>query len=155
MKQYAILAHAIKGDVRMLGADAFGELAYQHEMAGKEENRDFVEAHLQELLENFDQAREGFRMICREASGNSGEAASGSGKEVCEMISVKKLFQTVREAISCIRDFHEEKGAELIKDILKYPLAASDRRIFEDAVYAVEKEFDPDKAEALLESMIG
>lgn len=35
MEEYAILIHAVKGDSRTLGADAFGEMAYEQELNAK------------------------------------------------------------------------------------------------------------------------
>lgn len=36
MEEYAILIHAVKGDARTLGADAFGESAYEQELKAKQ-----------------------------------------------------------------------------------------------------------------------
>lgn len=41
-KQYAIVAHALKGNSLNIGASNFSKLSLQHELAGKEENADFI-----------------------------------------------------------------------------------------------------------------
>lgn len=39
---YAIVAHALKGNSLNIGAANFSKLSLQHELAGKEENADFI-----------------------------------------------------------------------------------------------------------------
>lgn len=41
-KQYAVLAHSLKGNSLNIGASNFSKLSLQHEMAGKEGNVDFI-----------------------------------------------------------------------------------------------------------------
>ena len=41
-KQYAVVAHGLKGNSLNIGASNFSKLSLQHEMAGKEENVDFI-----------------------------------------------------------------------------------------------------------------
>ena len=41
-KQYAVIAHALKGNAKNIGAVAFSELSLQHEKAAKEENAAFI-----------------------------------------------------------------------------------------------------------------
>jgi HPt (histidine-containing phosphotransfer) domain-containing protein len=50
LANYAIEAHAMKSDSKYLGFMTLADLAYQHEMAGKENRADFVQANLQALL---------------------------------------------------------------------------------------------------------
>lgn len=40
--QYAVVAHALKGNSLNIGASNFSKLSLQHEMAGKEENVDYI-----------------------------------------------------------------------------------------------------------------
>lgn len=41
-KQYAVVAHALKGNSLNIGASNFSKYSLQHEMAGKEENAEFI-----------------------------------------------------------------------------------------------------------------
>ena len=50
MENYAISAHSFKSDARYLGFTNLGEIALSHEMAGKEENIDFVNNNYDELI---------------------------------------------------------------------------------------------------------
>mgnify|MGYP002854406761 CR=1 FL=1 len=50
---YHVVAHAIKGDAEYMGMTNLKELAYQHEIAGLEENGDYINSHFEELKEEI------------------------------------------------------------------------------------------------------
>lgn len=50
MANYAILVHAMKSDSKYLGFTSLAEISYQHELASKENNVAYVEAHYEELM---------------------------------------------------------------------------------------------------------
>lgn len=50
MPNYAIEAHSLKSDAKYLGFTKLAEIAYQHELEGKANNRHFVNEHCEELL---------------------------------------------------------------------------------------------------------
>ncbi len=50
MPNYAILVHALKSNARSFGFNKLGEIAYQHEMASKANDVNFVNEHYAELL---------------------------------------------------------------------------------------------------------
>lgn len=50
MSDYSILVHAMKSDSKYLGFDRLAELSYNHEMASKENNLEYVKNNIQELL---------------------------------------------------------------------------------------------------------
>lgn len=58
-RDYAIVAHGIKGSCRNIGANDLGDLAFAHEMAGKELKENFISEHVEEFCENF-------AALCRE-----------------------------------------------------------------------------------------
>ena len=51
MPNYAILVHALKSNCRSLGIIPFADEAYKHELAGKENNTDFVNANYDSLVQ--------------------------------------------------------------------------------------------------------
>ncbi len=51
MANYSILVHAMKSDSKYLGFSRLAELSYNHEMASKEGNVDYVSMHINELIE--------------------------------------------------------------------------------------------------------
>jgi HPt (histidine-containing phosphotransfer) domain-containing protein len=50
-ENYAILAHSMKSDSKYLGFMKLIDLAYQHELKGKENDIDFINEHFDELIE--------------------------------------------------------------------------------------------------------
>ena len=49
MDDYAILAHALKTEARYVGCNELGDMAYEHELAGKDKNQDLVNQKFAEL----------------------------------------------------------------------------------------------------------
>ena len=50
MENYGILAHAMKSDSKYLGFTQLAQMSYDHEMAGKNNDKAFADAHIRELL---------------------------------------------------------------------------------------------------------
>lgn len=50
-ENYAILAHAMKSDSKYLGFTKLIDLAYEHELKGKENDINFINEHFDELIE--------------------------------------------------------------------------------------------------------
>jgi len=51
MPNYAIETHGLKSNARYLGFEKLGDMAYEHEMAGKENKTDFVNTNYDKLIE--------------------------------------------------------------------------------------------------------
>ncbi len=49
MENYAILTHALKSNARSFGFVNLGEIAYNHELKGKEKDLNYVNEHFDEL----------------------------------------------------------------------------------------------------------
>ncbi|MBE6147928.1 MAG: hypothetical protein E7167_00235 [Firmicutes bacterium] len=47
---YVILVHALKSNCRTLGITSLSELAYNHEMKGKENDINYINEHINELF---------------------------------------------------------------------------------------------------------
>lgn len=60
MPEYAILIHAIKGDARILGAEALAELAYEQELFAKEGNTEAVRGGFLAVIETATKIAEYF-----------------------------------------------------------------------------------------------
>lgn len=50
INNYVILVHALKSNCRTLGFMQMGELFYQHEMAGKQNNVEFINSNFNNLI---------------------------------------------------------------------------------------------------------
>ena len=54
MSNYGIVAHALKSNCRMLGFTNLGEMFYLHEIAGKNNDNNYVNVHYDELMLNVE-----------------------------------------------------------------------------------------------------
>ena len=54
MANYAILVHGLKSDAKYFGFDTLANLAFNHEMASKENNMYYVTLHFDELITELD-----------------------------------------------------------------------------------------------------
>ena len=50
INNYTILVHALKSNCRMLGFTSLGEMFYQHELAGKENNTTYINNNFDSLI---------------------------------------------------------------------------------------------------------
>ncbi|MBQ9013565.1 MAG: Hpt domain-containing protein [Bacilli bacterium] len=57
MPNYAILVHAMKSNSRSFGFMETGEICYNHEMASKANDINFVNEHYNELLESINKMK--------------------------------------------------------------------------------------------------
>ena len=49
-EQYAVIAHALKGNSLNIGASNFSKLSLQHELAGKEGNKEFIQSEYEDYI---------------------------------------------------------------------------------------------------------
>lgn len=148
---YAILAHAIKGDVRMLGATEFGEIAYQQEMAGKESKINFIQEHLETFLDEFDKVYNGFLEILNEWKMDD---IALEVKTKRKHINHEEVKQRLKETVALIDGFEEEKAVEIIKELLDNNLETKQREILNEALIAIEQNYDADKAAELIGGIV-
>ncbi len=58
LEDYHVVAHALKSDAKYMGMNNLSNLAYNHELAGKEENIEYIQEHYGELMEETNNMRE-------------------------------------------------------------------------------------------------
>ncbi len=63
MEEYAILIHAVKGDARTLGAEAFGESAYEQELKAKQGDVRAIRNSFERVIQEGDRNAEYFRTM--------------------------------------------------------------------------------------------
>ncbi len=56
LKDYSIEVHSLKSDAKYLGLVRLADIAYQHELASKEENADYVNNNFNYLEEEYQKA---------------------------------------------------------------------------------------------------
>ena len=57
MKDYSIDVHALKSDSKYLGFKKLSELAYDHELKSKEDNKEYINEHFDELMKEYNRIK--------------------------------------------------------------------------------------------------
>ena len=64
--EYAVLAHSIKSDSKYFGFTKLADIAYQHELKGKENDIDFITQHQEEFFQEMDKIKEIIQLYLEE-----------------------------------------------------------------------------------------
>jgi CheY-like chemotaxis protein len=117
MNNYSILVHSLKSDSKYLGFDLLANLSYQHELASKSNDINFINLHFNELINEL--ARIVF--ICKQYKGifNSNELNKILVVDDSSIIRnfVKKIFKDEYEVLSA------QDGNEAIEIVKKYKVS--------------------------------
>lgn len=107
--QYVITVHALKGNSRGIGANGLAELALLLETAGKEERIEYIEAHHEEMMEQY--------ALLLRVLGESAFIRREETERETEEISV----ETLRERMEVLREkldsFESEGLSELLEQL--------------------------------------
>lgn len=145
MKDYAIQVHGLKGNARMLGADLLADIAYEHELQSKASCEEYITGHWKELEQAWEQALDVFGKLYDQYAGSREE---NQKLPVGEALDLSR--EQLREMAERIDAFQTEEAVLQMKEWLRHSLDAQIRRMLEEAVSAIEDEYDEDKAVALL-----
>ncbi len=146
MADYGILAHALKGNARMLGADRLADIAFLHEKAGKEGQLAYAREHWEELAEEWEKCRSSFDVLYHEYREDEPEKyAAVSGGETVDVPA-----EELEEIKKLLNEFQTPQATERLKSWLEKPLEPAMHEKLRDALLAIEEEFDEDKAIEIL-----
>lgn len=145
MKDYAIQVHALKGNARTLGADQLADIAYDHEMQSKADREDYIREHWEALREAWENTMNTLEAIYEKYACEPAEEETVQEGDVLELPQ-----ERLDEMAALIDVFQTEDAVKQIKEWLKSPLQLDRRQLLKDVLYAIEDEFDEDKAMELL-----
>lgn len=152
-KNYAILAHAIKGDARMLGANALADLALQHEMAGKEDNSEYIQLNVIGFFDTMKDTREQFQKLLKVyGAQGSIDTDEGEQKEGTSGLEAASYEEALSEVAKWIDAFEEEKALGLLKALRAKKEYEVYHDILQKMIDAIEYEYDPDLALEMIEA---
>lgn len=106
-KNYVITVHALKGNARGIGANDLSELALHLETAGKEERVEYIEAHHEELMEQY--------TLLLHVLGESAFIRKEEPARETEEITV----ETLRERIGLLREKLDSFESEGLPELLE------------------------------------
>ena len=147
IEDYAIFVHGLKGTARALGADKLADIAYEHEMKGKDGEIEYVKTHWDELIAAWDNALNGLQEFYGEyrAEDDKYGVVNDNGGEVL------KLTQSdLAEVAALLDDFETEQAIEKLKEWISTPLEKDMHERIKNVLIALEDEFDEETAIKLL-----
>jgi HPt (histidine-containing phosphotransfer) domain-containing protein len=114
---YAVLAHAIKGNARMIGAGSLVTVAEALELAGKGNNGSLIQNRNAELIAEYDRVVgyiEHYGKMDRVII--PGELTTEQAQKICE------------ELVEALEDYADEKSISLVERLQDYPFRISQKQ---------------------------
>ncbi len=117
-KTYGIEVHALKSASANIGAMKLSKTAREQEGAAARGDRTFVDSHVEQLLEEYEEQIGHIREFLAK-DGGSEERGCESGNQVEKTV----LLQEIREALKSLEHFRAKQCAAKIENILQYCLS--------------------------------
>ncbi len=154
-KEYGILVHALKGNMRSLGADELADMAFALEKAAKAADDIFVKAHHEEFMFEWQLLLTGLKYIPRLGivnnllkQTNEKEADVDMDEEVSEL--TPEEYRVATEALAkFLDDFEMERAKEALETLRNRKLDRQQRQQMEKVAKAL-RDYDYDGAIAVL-----
>ena len=147
LENYRILMHALKGNARTLGAQQLADIALWHEQESRAGNAGAVKDRWQELCEIWDSANAEFADIYR---AHRGADAPEDGADGTTGSALNLTPQDFEDVAALVKNFEFDRAIAGLREWLQHPLDAQTRRRVQDALTALDQDFDPDSALELL-----
>jgi len=150
-KEYGILVHALKSNMRSLGADALADKAFALEKAAKNGDGAFVKEHHEDFVFEWDVLLTGLKYIPRLGIvGNllKQMAEEDTSDSVSEWTEEEYREKTAQIA-SLLDDFEMELAKETLEELQSKSLSAQQKKQLKDAKQAI-KDYDYEKAITIL-----
>lgn len=146
-KVYGIEVHALKSASANVGAMQVSNSAKEHEKAVNRGDTSFVDSHIAQLLEDYE---EQVKQI--EAFLKKHKKAGGSREKEAE-IATDELLKEIREALDSLEAFRSKECAAKIERLLQYRLLTDDEATLE-MVSEQLKLYEDEAAEKILKELI-
>ncbi len=145
-EDYTILVHALKSSARIVGALDLGEEAFAMEMAGKENNLDYVHKNHEKLMKNYREFKDILSDIYEEQP-EIGQAPVS--KAVAGQMNIDDWKERIREGAD---NMDIDVLEEVFREITAYELSPEDEASFLEIKKMVDS-YDYDGVNEMLDSM--
>lgn len=145
-QNYTIQVHALKNNARMLGADKLADMAFEHEKAGTQKDEMYLDAHYEELLEEWNRVESVFSLFLNK---EEGELSETNDNEIQQTISKEEWLEKINEMLECLELFQKKETLELLEELKQFSLSAEQLNIVNGTMDAVKK-YDYDGAIEIL-----
>lgn len=145
LKAYTIQIHGLKGQLLNIGATQLSDDAKRLELAGKEEDCDFIDANLESFVKQYKELMEQLAVVLKQYQLIEETAAEeGAGTNLTEV---------VKHIQNSLAEFDFAGASKLIHSVPKEGLSNKDAALIEELCVLVE-DMDIDKMSELLEGYI-
>lgn len=142
IRLYTVKVHALKTSARIIGAEELSKLALSLEDAGKAENRDFIDAHTDELLTLYASYKERLSKLGKDEPDDSGK----------EPVSEEELSETYEALNELIPQMDYDSVEMVIEQLDGYKLPEKDAELFAELKKSFRK-VDWDAMEELMKKL--
>ncbi|MBQ7678775.1 MAG: Hpt domain-containing protein [Butyrivibrio sp.] len=139
---YGIKVHALKSNARMIGAGALADAFEALELAAREGNRAYVEAHTADALAQYQAVVEALRPI------GEMETVRVSGE-----ISAEEARAVAAELLEALDEFDDDRSAQLAAKLMGYPFRLTQKQKLREAADAIG-DFLYDEAADLIREIV-
>ena len=146
-EDYTILVHALKSSARIVGAIDLGEEAFTMEMAGKENNFDYIHENHEKLMKDYREFKDILSDIYEEQP-ESSEAPS-MPKAVAGQMNIDEWKERIREGAD---NMDIDVLEDVFREISAYELSPEDETSFMEIKKMVDS-YDYDGVNEMLDSM--
>lgn len=145
-ERYTIEAHGIKGAMASVGARELSNIARSHELAGKEENYEFIDLNYEEFVTKYEELIFNIEAFLE---GNKKNEKNRIG----ESLNSSTLYIELGKMEKMIEDYDSSAAEEKIKELLSYELEEKMRTHLE-ALRQKIKELEYEEALELLKNYL-
>lgn len=137
MKNYAIEVHSLKGSARMIGADNLSEIAYRHEMAGKENKPQLAKDQLEEMLTEWERVIDTLSvyLIQSKLEQEEPEKTVHNKKAIEEADRIARVTD-IKEAVE---DYNHVLAKKLIENLIEFELPDEIEKMMKKAYRDLEE----------------
>ncbi len=150
---YRIEVHGLKSASANVGAMELSALAQQHEDAASRENREFIDGHLEELLNGYKGQIEAIENFLRAGGQGENSGQKETNGQSAGDISREELLAETGRALEELENFHSKESARIIEALLKYGLEEDMQERLRE-IQEQLKLYEDDTAEELLRQLM-
>jgi len=139
LNNFVISAHTMKSSLATIGAMRLSEMSFELETASKKEDFEFCARQFPDYKEKLLSFHEKLAVVFPEDE-------NAQKKEPGDMIHLRKSMQ---KALAAAKDFDNDTGISIIKDLLPYDFGGDNNVLLENALTALEN-FEYEDAAGIL-----
>ena len=146
IRNFTTYVHSVKSSAKSIGAMKLSDLSYNLEMAGKNNDWQFINANLREYLELY-------KKVINEIYMNLGLSASPEPQQPKKNVTQNEFRDRLMALGQAVSNYDSDTASQIIKEIGEYKLPESWDAYIDNCSQLMD-DYDYDGLESLVRSMI-